>query len=248
MTVSDFKGKNGYEIDGEWYPRVTSICGIIEKPGLKRWLAMQGALATMKRRKITDWGTLIHENIEKILAGKNPKIRDDIRPSINAFLEWKDSHKFKVDDIEKRIVSKKYFYSGTLDVLAEIDDKFGVLDLKTSKDIWDDHFVQTSAYLHANNEAALKRAKTHWILRIDQYQECVLCEAELRNKNGNVEIRKQDRNCTHKWSPVRGVCELREAKDHKIYFNTFLKAKNKWEDFNKNFLTKIENYPNRGNV
>ena len=179
---------------------------------------------------------------------KNPKIREDIKPSIEAFLDWKEKHKIKVFDIEKRVVSKKYFYSGTLDVLAEIDDKFGVLDLKSSKEIWDDYFIQTAAYVQANNEATLKKAKTHWILKIDQYQECVLCEAKRRNKNGSVEISKWNKSCYHKWSPIKGACRFQEVREHKPYLKTFLDVKNKWENINRDFLSEIENYPNRGKV
>ena len=38
-NVDNFKNANGYEIDGIWYPRVTSIVGIKAKPALYMFYA-----------------------------------------------------------------------------------------------------------------------------------------------------------------------------------------------------------------
>ena len=247
MIFRYLKPKHGYEIDGLWYPRVTSICGIIAKPGLEKWLANQGSFSAMqqKRKKITDWGTLIHHTIEKILLGKKPKIDRSIQPSIDAFLDWFKKHQFKVQDIEKQVLSKEYGYVGTLDVSGELDGQFGVLDIKTSQAIWDEYFIQTTAYTYAYNEQAPKKAMTNWILIIDQYQECKLCGAKKREKSGNPEIKNGRKTCLHRWKAVKGECELREAVHHELYFDTFLTAKRLWEFSNRDWLTKVENYPDR---
>ncbi len=249
MALQGFKSKHGYEIDGLWYPRVTSICSIIAKPNLEKWLANQGSFAAMerKRKRIIEWGKLIHATVEKIILGENVKILDSIRPSIDAFLLWMQKHRVRALEVEKRVLSKKHIYSGTFDVLAEVDGKLGILDLKTSKEIWGDHFVQTAAYFQAYNELISKKAKTYWILRVDQYQECSLCRARRRIKNGNLDIQRNNRNCRHKWGQVKGVCELKEVDNRRIHLNTFLTAKKLWELINRDRLSKVENYPkNKG--
>jgi hypothetical protein len=38
----------------------------------------------------------------------------------------------EVFDIERRVLSKEYFYAGTLDVLCAIDNNFGIFDIKTT--------------------------------------------------------------------------------------------------------------------
>lgn len=247
MTVNYFKSKHGYEVNGFWYPRVTSVCGIIAKPGLEIWLANQKSFRAMmvKRKKVTDWGILVHKMIENILLGRLPKIDPAISPSINAFLKWFKSHKVDVFGIEKRVLSNKHFYCGTLDVVAEIDGKLGILDLKTSRNIYEDYFIQTAAYFNAYNEKADKKAKTCWILRIDQYQECKLCGAQKREKSGEAEIKKNKKNCNHKWGKVKGVFELKEINNPKTYVETFLTAKKLWEFSNRSWLSQIENYPRR---
>lgn len=249
MAFENLKLKHGYEIDGIWYPRVTSICRIIAKPGLERWLANQGSFAAMqeKRKKVTGWGRLIHDIAQKILLDKMPKIDPVIRPSIEGFFDWLNTHKVKTFEVEKRVLNKKHLYAGTLDVLAEIDGRFGVLDIKTSREIWDDHFIQTAAYFQAYNEQVSKKAKTHWILKIDQYQGCSWCGAEKREKGGEAEIKRARKNCNHQWMEYRGTFELKEVSNHRIYFNGFLNAKKLWEFSNRHRLLKIKNYSNRFN-
>ena len=237
-------------INGFWYPRVTSICGIISKPGLENWFASHGSVYAMKkkRKEVTDWGNVIHDTIEKILLGKMPEIDSQICPSINAFLDWMKKYKIDIDGVEQRIISKEHSYSGTLDVLAKINNKTGVLDIKTSKKIWDDHFMQTAAYFQAYNERATKKVDTHWILRVDQYQKCSLCEAEKRKKGKEPEISGGKKRCQHEWSKVKGVCELKEVEDHKYFANAFLNAKKLWEFSNRSWLSQVRNYPNRNKI
>jgi len=247
IPVKYLKRNSGYEINGLWYPRVTSICKIIAKPGIEKWLANQGSFYAMqkKRKKITGWGTLVHEVVEKILLGRMPQIDSDICPSIDAFLEWMKKHRIDVFGVEKRVTSKKHSYSGTLDVLGEIDGKVGILDLKTSSSIWDDHFIQTAAYFEAYNEKFSKKAETSWILRIDQYQECSICGAKKREKSGEPVIKEGKKRCNHKWKKVKGVCELREASNIKRDLDTFLTAKKLWELSNRSWLSRVRNYPNK---
>ena len=83
--------------------------------------------------------------------------------------------------MEKQIVHFDERYAGTLDALALIDGKFGVLDIKTSQAIYRDYNLQTAAYMAAvQNEH--KNIQTRWILRIDQIKTCFDCGATLRQK------------------------------------------------------------------
>ena len=48
--------------------------------------------------------------------------------------------------IERPLVSEAHLFGGTIDVFAVIDGRRAVCDIKTSKGIYDEHLVQTSAY------------------------------------------------------------------------------------------------------
>lgn len=246
MDIQWFKSINGYEIGGLWYPRVTAIVKIIGKPGLENWLAKQGSVEAMreKKRRITGFGNLVHDTLGKILMGEDPAIDASIAPSVNAFRDWLKSHKVKAMDVERTTVSGKYGYAGNIDVLTEIDGRFGILDIKTTDRVWDDHFIQTSAYFQAHNEGDLKKAETHWVLRVDQYEECNNCGAKRREKGGEWEVKGEKRNgfCPHEWLAVRGVCELKEADEPELYFEIFLTAKKLWEMVNRELLAGVENY------
>jgi hypothetical protein len=244
MDINFFKNLNGYEIEGLWYPRVTAIVKVIAKPGLERWLAKQGSVAAMeeKRKKITGFGHLVHDTIEKILMGEAPQVDSLILPSVEAVSRWLAAHRVRVLDVERRVVSRQHFYAGNIDVLAEIDGRFGIVDIKTGAQFWDDYFIQTSAYFQAHNEGDIKKAETHWILRVDQYQECKECGAVKRQKGGEYEIKGGYLSCPHQWSELKGVCELQEVDDHPTYIEIFLTAKKLWEMINREQLAQIENY------
>lgn len=251
FNVEDFKRKYGHEEAGFWYPRVTAICEIIAKPGMEKWLADSGSydLMKQKRRKVLDWGSAIDRAIKKIFKGESPEINPIINPSIDAFLDWLKKYKVVFVAADRKVVSKKHFYAGTTDIVAEIGGSFGILDIKTSSNFWDEHFIQTAAYCQAFNEEELKRVKTHWILRVDQYQECQKCGAKKREKAGQDDIKGSNHNsCTHDWSQFTGVCELKEAAEHETYIKMFLHAKKLWELSNRRFLSKISNYPNKAAI
>lgn len=237
----------GHRVNGFWYPRVTSICGIISKPGLENWFASHGSVYAMKKRRkeLTDWGNKIHETVESILLGRMPKIDSEICPSIDAFLEWMKNHQIDIKGIEQRVISKEHAYSGTLDVIAKIDNKFGVLDIKTSKNIWDNHFIQTAAYLEAYNENKKEKAETQWVLRIDQYQECKKCGAQKRKKGKKPSIKGGKKKCKHDWSDIKGVCEIKEAAKPSYFKKAFFNAKDLWEFSNREWLKQVRNYPKR---
>lgn len=250
MTVELFKKKYGHEIDGLWFPRVTSIIDILAKEGLLRYYADHRSLQDAKKslRNAANRGIMVHNVVEEIFKGNKVNIPSSIEPSIKAFQDWRSKHSVVVHDpqhdIEKRIFDKEYYYSGTLDVIAEIDGVLGVLDIKTGSGIWNEYSLQTAAYLYAYNKMAghKKQAKARWILRIDQYQECVLCGAKKRTKEGQTRITGGNPFCHHKFSPKIGVVQFKSLNNFYDDFQAFIHAKGIWEWKNKNWLSRIDNY------
>lgn len=89
-----FKNGNGYTIDGLWYPRVTRIVSIKNKPGLSNFyneVGEEGAKAISERS--AEEGTLVHQVAESIILGEEPEVPEAIAPAMGAlrsFLEAKD--------------------------------------------------------------------------------------------------------------------------------------------------------------
>jgi len=129
-----FKELNGYEINGVWYPRVTSILNIKAKPALYRYYAELDNFAQAEEimELSANEGTRVHEAVEAMLVGKTPKYEDDIKPSIEAFKNFLEKSNLEVDAewVEKRVVNFNDRYAGTIDAMALIDGKFGIMDIK----------------------------------------------------------------------------------------------------------------------
>ncbi|MEK7465313.1 MAG: hypothetical protein AAB631_00890 [Patescibacteria group bacterium] len=246
-TPEDFKTKSGYNINGTWYPRVTKIVDIKAKPALYHFYGRMGSFAEgerVKNQSATE-GTMIHEAVEAILVGKKPEIPSLIQPSVKAFLEFMLANKIQVDPayVEHRLVNYEHRYAGTLDAVALIGGKLGILDIKTSKEIYRDYNLQTSAYLAAMKDS-VKGLETRWILRIDQDRRCVHCGATLRSKGGKHQVKTQRGNpfmqaCTHEWGQTEGRIELQEFPYWKEDFEAFLGAKKLWEWENVEWLKKV---------
>ena len=240
--LNHFKGKTGYDIDGVWYPRVTSIVSIKAKPALYKFYAEQGNFSAAEsiKTKSADEGTQIHEAIEAILEGKTIAIPHSIQPAINAFLEFKKENEIVPIKIEERVVSKNHWYAGTVDVIGKLNGRLGVLDIKTSYSIYRDYGLQTAAYVEAVKEMKIFPL-TRWVLRIDQAKECSKCKAKLREKGGNVKIRGGVSTCSHIWGPVKGEIELKELENFDEDLKAFLACHNLWVWEHDYWIKKIRN-------
>ncbi len=242
-----FKEANGYIIDDIWYPRVTKIVSIKAKPALLRFYAEAANFKSAQgiTQKSAEEGTLIHETVEGILLGKNPEIDPTVKPAIDAFLNFLDQKNIQVTPelVERRAVHHDHRYAGTVDALALIDGKFGVLDIKTSQAIYRDYNLQTSAYVEALKND-FQNLQTRWILKIDQIQKCLRCGAVRRTKGGREKIKIEwgnqlMRTCQHEWSELQGDIELKEFPYWQNDFEAFLGAKRLWEWENEGWLKKI---------
>lgn len=263
-NIENFKKSCGYEIGGVWYPRVTRIVDMKAKPALLKFYAKMGYdRAQLISKQSAREGTMVHTAVESLLLGKSPVISGKMAPSIEAFLEFISKKKIKVLDenhIERLVHHNEHRYAGTLDVLAQIGGKFGILDIKTSEGIYRDYNLQTAAYMGALVDE-FPDLKTRWILRIDQSQQCLRCGASLRTKGGRKKMRPANSNghlfsngfhahygvsrmcdeSKHDWGPDKGVVELKEITDDwRDDFEAFLAAKTLWMWENKEWLKAID--------
>ncbi len=254
--IEEFKTLSGYTIEGMWYPRVTKILDVKAKPGLDNFFKEVGDYASAEeiKNKSAEEGTLLHGVLERIAVGDTVDIPDSVRPAIEAFQQFNATRGivFHADHVERQIWSQRYRYAGTVDALATIDGKFGVLDIKTSAGFYPEYNLQTAAYVSALQEFELKRAlalprdiETRWILRVDQRSSCKRCKAMLREKGGRRRIKNTSRTdevCpgdSHEWEERRGEVELREFPHVYKDLKAFIAAKILWEWENGYWLRQI---------
>lgn len=246
-SPAKFREENGYEIDGKWYPRVTSILSIKSKPALYHFYGEQPSFyaANQVTERSAEEGTRIHEAAQAILLGEAPEVPHDIAPAIQAFRKFleKQSIDTEASNIERRIWHPDMRYAGTIDILGTMKGRLGVIDIKTSQAIYRDYNLQTAAYM----EALLPHhpeLSTRWILRLDQLQFCEDCNSSRRVKGGREKIKKdydsKVRSCgIHVWGPVTGIAQIKEFPDWQDDYQAFLAAKRLWEWENAELLAAI---------
>jgi predicted RecB family nuclease len=120
-------------------------------------LGQQAALAAPyeKSKGAMSRGTTVHSIVEAYKHTQEQlDVVEEFRPYAKAFYKFITDRNMVFVSQERTVISKKYRYAGTLDLLASIDKNPTplVIDVKTGKDIYEESFLQTAAYRNAITE------------------------------------------------------------------------------------------------
>jgi hypothetical protein len=151
---------------GVFYPSVTTILGYFPKGSFfETWLKDMGHNADIVMRRAGDEGTQVHEAVEKFLRGEEIRwIESDGRVNyhthvwkmILSFVDFWTTYKPTLLLSEEFMYSDTHKYSGTLDLLVELNGQKWILDIKTSNNIHESYYLQMSAYTKAYEERYLQ--------------------------------------------------------------------------------------------
>jgi hypothetical protein len=98
-------------------------------------------------------GSRAHKAIDDLIKGREPLIADDIKPCVDGFKDWLAKTHLRLVCGDIKVASPEDGYGGSLDgVAVDINERFVVLEFKTSNQISD-----TFAYQGASYAIALKR-------------------------------------------------------------------------------------------
>ena len=167
--------------DGERLPGVTTVINELgwNKNMLIAW-SRREALAGIDPDKIKNEaakpGTLTHSFIEGHIKGEKVDTSDFTENQIElaknsyfAFVEWEKAMKPKYLGTEIQLVSEKYRFGGTADMIGEIGGELVLADWKTSKGIYPEMTIQIAAYKIAYEEMNPGKKVHHGgILRLDR--------------------------------------------------------------------------------
>ncbi len=174
-TVIITRDRYGYKVDGEFYRRVTTLCGGIPKPWLGNWAAKMVAEFAIdnhdswdklpktdalkllkgapwsKRDDAGDRGTAIHNTIEAFVKNRTQPdgLTDDEAACARAAQDFLEARASKILACELTVFSPKHGYAGTLDLWDVVDGVPWILDWKSSKGVYAEHAVQQTAYQNA---------------------------------------------------------------------------------------------------
>ena len=199
---------HAYYVNGKRKTGVTTYCGMKDKSaGLVSWAVglfrdyllelfeagekiieqhiLDGAILHEKKKtEAADIGTEVHDWIERFIKGENPDMpeRREAQIGVNAFIDWTKANKVKFMSSERIVYSKRYDYIGKMDIEAKVNGKLSLIDIKTSNDIRNDYYMQTAAYVRADEEESDREYRGRWILRVSKETEKEYI-ARMKKKN-----------------------------------------------------------------
>ena len=141
-----------YRIDGKRVAGVTTKIGRYKSAdSLIHWAwqcGINGLDYREEKKKAGDIGTDLHNLAEEYIKGNEPFVSKDpvVHHCFQQFLEWWNNYDCEVIWTEKTYTNKKLNCGGCPDLLVKKDDKYILIDFKTSKNMYGDHLIQLGAY------------------------------------------------------------------------------------------------------
>ena len=140
-------------------PSVSGILGMVEKTHLTKWKCDQmvkkcidnphidgeserdyidriHGYAKIDQHKILDFGNRVHKAIEEFNLGKFDESKDpEIWPWLETYVRWANERLVRVMAVEKTVVSNRWGFGGTIDLIAEVRGIRGnvIIDYKTQE-------------------------------------------------------------------------------------------------------------------
>jgi hypothetical protein len=166
--------KSGYlNKAGQPVPGTTDIIGRYEdKWAIMRWHNQQGLAGidtATTRNTALDIGSVVHELIERDMLGASDREIETLMferlaarmhieqatASFRAYRDWKSQCRVRMLHQERSLVSEKYQYGGTIDLICVINNGIGLIDWKSSNGLkgpYEGQKVQLAAYSNLWNE------------------------------------------------------------------------------------------------
>jgi hypothetical protein len=170
-----------------------------------------------------DIGTNVHEWIEADLRGEfEPAIDSfECEQMVEQWLQWKSEHTIDPVLVEATAVNREHGYAGTLDGVWIIDGVPTLVDVKTSRNTWPEHFQQLAALgacysvmeeVAEDAEGAVAYADTWWVERVmPAFSEYAI-----------LHLRPQD--VDNKGNQMDSFCTLKPVGNIDLHFEGFLGA------------------------
>lgn len=165
-----------YLVDGSRVANVTTILGCVDKSGpLMAWAVREtkeGRDYRETRDTAATRGTSVHDALEVLARDNTPPLLDQFpdedRGYVQALARWWIDHRPSPIHVEQLVASVKHRYAGKLDLVCEIQGIPHMVDLKTSRRVYETHHLQLAGYELAYVECGYTPVPTVTaILRVD---------------------------------------------------------------------------------
>ena len=157
MLVKNAKRREYRLKDGTLVPGVTTVLGVLDKPALGKWrwqCGKDGIEWPIPSDATAGVGTICHYKIQCYLSKEteeyDPNWKEEhikaAQLPFETWLEYFNKRKAKAIRSEYSLTSEEHRYGGTLDLVCDTDKGLELWDMKTSKAIYDENFLQLAAY------------------------------------------------------------------------------------------------------
>lgn len=151
---------NYLTVDGKRVPSVTTITSRFkDSGGLIYWAKKtwhEAGLSNIPFEQAGDdaatVGTIVHRCVEATLHGQElpevpAELEDRVFSAFEAWKDWMDTTRLRVEATELRLVSEEFRYGGTIDsVLRDVKGRLAIGDWKSSNALYADYLLQVAAY------------------------------------------------------------------------------------------------------
>jgi len=139
--------EHSYQLDGQPIPSVTTI---LKDAGLIDFSKINADILD----RASKFGSAVHLACELYDKGDLNEDHLDINllPYLDAWRKFLKDTGFKIQAIEEKVASDKYWYAGRLDRRGRLFDKVTVLDIKTGSGILPSTAIQLAAYQECVNQ------------------------------------------------------------------------------------------------
>jgi len=133
----------------DWKPSVTTILGALSKgTGFDMWLGNHPSykIACEERDIAADRGTKVHDLAEKYMHGESVESdNEEICKHLMSFEKFWNENEVQLIDTELFMWHKDVPWAGTCDIIAKINGKYCIIDIKTGN-YYKSHEIQLNMY------------------------------------------------------------------------------------------------------
>lgn len=161
-----------YVWEGSKHPGVTSVVGMLPKPGLQFWAAKKVAEAAIEKGTVTEQdlgylksapmrdrdqaaevGTGIHDLVDRTINGEKISFSFEEAGFMDGFDQFVERFKPEWVLTEETVLGsfEDFTYAGSFDAIASISDETWLIDFKTTRSgVHPEVALQLSAYMNAD--------------------------------------------------------------------------------------------------
>lgn len=164
------KGKRHYELpNGDTVPSVTTFLDVLPKEALHKWKTKTAARWAVQHQNAwselpieaavdviaaspfydssaRDNGDIAHRILEEMAIGRDPTIPQGFEGARDVWHEFTSDFDVKVVYAEPQLINYTYRYSGSADLICEIDGELCLVDHKSGNGIYGSTAFQLTAY------------------------------------------------------------------------------------------------------